>query len=111
MFTLRDPLSKEMAPGFDLLLDRDGQITQRKSEAKMTQPKKTAPEEADEFQALRYVKVGRPITTEMQERLTLLKLAEQKLWGLTLTNAGEMRLIQQKAPTTGAFPRAMYRRR
>jgi hypothetical protein len=77
----------------------------------MTQLKKTSPGAPDEFQALRDVKVGRPITTEMQERLTLLKLAEQKLGGLTLTNAGEVRLIQQKAPTTGAFPRAMYRRR
>ena len=64
----------------------------------------------DEFQAVGDVKVGRPITPEMRERLTLLKLAAQKLGGFSLTDAGEVRLIQAKAPTSGAFPRRMSKR-
>ncbi len=64
----------------------------------------------EEFQALRDVKVGRTIALAMQERLTLLKLAEHKLGGLTLTNAGEVRLAQERAPRTGAFPRKMFKR-
>jgi len=51
----------------------------------------------EEFQALRDIKVGRTVATAMQERLTLLKLAEHKLGGITLTNAGEVRLAQQRA--------------
>ena len=65
----------------------------------------------DEFRALRDVKVGRRIAPEMQERLTLLMLAEQKLGGCTLTNAGEVRLAQEKTTRSGAFPRATFRRR
>lgn len=65
----------------------------------------------DEFRALRDVKVGRRIAPEMQERLTLLMLAEQKLGGCTLTNAGEVRLAQERTTKSGAFPRAVFRRR
>lgn len=64
----------------------------------------------DEFLALRDVKVGKPITPEMQERLTSLKMAAQKLGGYSLTDAGEVRLIQEKAPATGTFPRRMPKR-
>ena len=61
----------------------------------------------DEFQAVRDVKVGKRIAPQMQERLTLLKLAEQKLGGFSLTNAGEVRLVQEKTQANGAFPRRM----
>ena len=64
----------------------------------------------DEFQAVRDVKVGRPVAPEMQERLTKLNLAEEKRGGFTLTNAGEVRLVQEKTPVTGAFPRRMVKR-
>ena len=64
----------------------------------------------EEFQALRDVKVGKPITLEMQKRLTTLKMAEEKRGGFTLTDVGEVRLLQEKAPSTGAFPRKMYKR-
>jgi hypothetical protein len=50
----------------------------------------------DEFQALRDMKVGKSITSEMKARLTELKLAEQKLGGFSLSNAGELRLAQGK---------------
>jgi hypothetical protein len=39
----------------------------------------------NEFQALRDVKVGKPINPEMQARLTKLKLAAQMLGGFSLT--------------------------
>jgi hypothetical protein len=64
----------------------------------------------EEFQALRDVKVGKSITLEMQKRLTTLKMAEEKRGGFTLTDVGEVRLLQEKAPSTGAFPRKMYKR-
>jgi hypothetical protein len=50
----------------------------------------------EEFQALRDVKVGKPITPELKARLTKLKLTEQKLGGFSLSNAGELRLAQGK---------------
>jgi hypothetical protein len=46
----------------------------------------------EELQALRDVKIGRPITPDMRVRLTKLKLAEERL-GFSLTNAGELRLV------------------
>ena len=46
----------------------------------------------EELEALRDVKIGRPITPAMKARLTKLKLAEDRL-GFSLTNAGELRLI------------------
>ena len=65
----------------------------------------------DEFRAMHDVKVGKRIAPAMQERLTLLLLVEQKLGGCTLTNAGELRLAQEKTTRSGAFPRAVFRRR
>jgi hypothetical protein len=50
----------------------------------------------DECQALRDVKVGKPITPEMQARLTNLKLTAQTLGGFNLTNDGELRLVHGK---------------
>ena len=50
----------------------------------------------DEFQALRDVKIGKPISPEMNERLTELKLAEQRRGGFSLTNDGELRLVHGK---------------
>jgi len=50
----------------------------------------------DEFQALRDVKIGKPIDPEMTARLVTLQLAEQGQGGFSLTNAGELRLIHGK---------------
>jgi hypothetical protein len=49
----------------------------------------------EELQALRDVKMGKPITSDMRARLTKMKLAEERL-GFSLTNAGELRLIHVK---------------
>ena len=38
----------------------------------------------DELQAVRDVKVGKPVTPEMQARLTQLKMAEERPGGLSL---------------------------
>jgi hypothetical protein len=51
----------------------------------------------DELQAVREVKVGKPIAPEMQARLTQLKLAAERPGGFGLTNEGELRLVHAKA--------------
>jgi hypothetical protein len=50
----------------------------------------------DELQAVRDVKVGKPVTPEMQARLTQLKLAEERPGGFSLTNEGELRLVRAR---------------
>lgn len=50
----------------------------------------------DELQAVRDVKVGKPVTQEMQARLTQLTLAEERRGGFNLTNEGELRLVHAK---------------
>ena len=48
----------------------------------------------DEFQALRDLKIGKPITPRMMARLTKHRLVEEKPGGLFLTHAGELRLVR-----------------
>jgi hypothetical protein len=50
----------------------------------------------DELQAVRDVKVGKPITPEMQARLTQLGFADERPGGFSLTNKGELRLVHEK---------------
>ena len=50
----------------------------------------------DEFQALRALKIGKPIDPDMMARLTKLRLAEERRGGFSLTNDGELRLAHGK---------------
>lgn len=50
------------------------------------------PLSAEEFAALKSVKAGLIISPKQQERLKKLGLIDQKLGGLGLTSAGELRL-------------------
>jgi len=58
----------------------------------MNGPDLNTPMTADEFSALKSVKAGLIISTKFKERLIKLGLIDQKLGGLALTNAGELRL-------------------
>ena len=81
-------------------------MSQRTTEA--TTPRSTAPLgnpalTGDELQAVRDVKVGKPIAPELQARLTQLKLAAARPGGFSLTNEGELRLVHAKSVVRKRF--------